>query len=125
MDIQVEIGDIITFKSGKQILVTEEKNYDFNTIKKIKRVSYNGWHTIWEQKEELLTEEEKEFLRQVLKFGNYGRETIKFIIKDGYYIELHYKDWAYNTIYIDEKLYFKNLEATKEYTLKELGLEEK
>ena len=80
---------------------------------------------IVEEEKELLTKEEREFLRQILKFGNYGNETIKHIIKDGCYIELYYEVWAYNNIYIDKNLYFKNLEENKEYTLKELGLEEK
>ena len=137
MDIQV--GDKITYKfklSGKTevaLLLAEadvngiQKDIDNNNIEvlKIERPKYE----VVEEKKELLTEEEKEFLRQALKFGNYGSDTgngtIKFIVKSGYFIELYYEDWTCNTIYIDKKLHFKNLEQEEQYTLKELGLEEK
>ncbi len=134
MDIQV--GDLVTYKNSmgniRQVVIKDEEqkikyinNVDtYKNILKIERPKYE----VVEEKKELLTEEEREFLRQILKFGNYGSNTengiIKYIIKDGYYIELHYEDWAYNTIYIDKNLYFRNLERNKTYTLKELGLEE-
>ena len=126
MDIQV--GDRVTYQNGKsEFILNSSDAYNAThcaTIVKIERPKYREI----EVKKELLTEEEREFLRQILKFGNYGSNTengiIKYIIKDGYYIELHYEDWACNTIYIDKNLYFRNLERNKTYTLKELGLEE-
>ena len=129
MDIQV--GDKITYKgvygAERQVIMTNLDvidDYKGIDIIKIERPKYE----VVEEKKELLTEEEKEFLRQALKFGNYGSDTgngtIKFIVKSGYFIELYYEDWTCNTIYIDKKLYFKNLEQEEPYTLKELGLEE-
>ena len=130
MDIQV--GDRVIFEGGIVKLIYDSDrlfeinqyiNGGGNQIIKIERPKYE----VVEEKKELLTKEEKEFLRQALKFGNYGSDTgngtIKFIVKSGYFIELYYKDWTCNTIYIDQKLYFKNLEQEEQYTLKELGLE--
>ena len=122
-----KFGDRVTFKTENQILVTDKKTFDKDIIKRIERIGSNGWETIWKENKNLLTEEEKEFLRQALKFGNYGSTTgngtIKFICKSGYYIYMYYDEWASNTIYIDKNLYFKSLEEDKKYILKELGLE--
>ena len=134
MDIQV--GDLVTYKNSmgniRQVVIKDEEqkikyinNVDtYKNILKIERPKYE----VVEEKKELLTEEEKEFLKQALKFGNYGsnteNETVKFICQSGYYICLYYDEWANNTIYIDNKLYFRNLIEDKKYTLKELGLEE-
>ena len=140
MDIQV--GDRVTYKyeteQGIRVSIISSleeaqdyKNmanssgeYDSIEIIKIERPKYE----VVEEKKELLTEEEKEFLEQVLKFGNYKEETtngtVKFIEKKGYYIYLYYDEWACNTVYFDKNLYFRNLIEDKKYTLKELGLEE-
>lgn len=75
----------------------------------------------------MLKEEEKKFLENVLKFGNYvsgtGNGIVKYIVKRGYYIELCFSPFYCNSIYIDKNLYFKGLNEDEEYTLKELGLE--
>ena len=92
-------------------------------ILKIERPKYE----VVEEKKELLTEEEKEFLKKALEFGNYGEATkngtIKFIEKRGYFIYFYYDEWCSNSIYIDKNLYFRKLEEDKKYTLQELGLD--
>ena len=131
MDIQV--GDRITFEDGivkliydmdRLFEINQYINGGGNQIIKVERPKYE----VVEEKKELLTEEEREFLRQAFKFGNYGsdtgNETIKFVGKSGYYICVYYDEYASNTIYIDKNLYFKSLKEDKKYTLKELGLEE-
>lgn len=81
-----------------------------------------------ENPKELLNKEEKAFLKQALKFGNYksgtGNGIIRFIAKKGFYIYLYFSEWHSNSIYIDKREHFKGLEEEKEYSLKELGLEE-
>lgn len=134
MDIQ--IGDKVTYKIDNKVITTlimnnlaniefildnDEHNIE---ILKIERPKYE---TI-EEKKELLTEEEKEFLKQALKFGNYKNGTengiIKYITKIGYSLCLNFSPHHCNSIYIDKNLYFKNLVEDEEYTLSELGLEE-
>lgn len=75
----------------------------------------------------MLTKEEKEFLKQILQFGNYKSETkngiVKYITKSGYWLNLCFSEFHCNEIYIDKDLYFRGLTENEEYTLKELGLE--
>ena len=83
----------------------------------------------WEEyKEPLLTEEEKEYLRMIIKFtpGN-----IKIVILGRHfvgcnYIYLHYSndDMINSYSHCVSKGLFKNLEGYKSYTLEELGLDE-
>ena len=106
-------------------------------ILKIERPKYevvdsDGTHIVENEiiyrKKELLTKEEKEFLKQILQFGNYKSGTqngiIKYITKAGYWLELNFSEFHCNSVYIDKNLYFKGLTEDEEYTLKELGLEE-
>lgn len=73
-----------------------------------------------------MSEEEKEFLKSILKFGNYvsgtGNGIVKYIVKRGYWLELHFSPFHCNSVYIDKNIYFKSLNEDEEYTLKELGL---
>ena len=129
--LDIQVGDRVTYKgvysTERQVIMTNLDvidDYKGIDIIKIERPKYE----VVEEKKELLTEEEREFLRQAFKFGNYGsdtgNETIKFVGKSGYYICVYYDEYASNTIYIDKNLYFKSLKEDKKYTLKELGLEE-
>lgn len=75
----------------------------------------------------MLNEEEREFLKNILKFGNYrsgtGNGIIKYIVKKGYWLNLHFSEFHSNAVYIDKNLYFRGLNEDEEYTLKELNLE--
>ena len=128
MDIQ--IGDIVTYKFlgnneiRKQVITYEGFIKDlmdssYYKILKIERPKYE----VVEAKKELLTEEEKDFLKQYIKIienlnnGKVNRirrseENIYLLLKTGinYHIEIGIK--------------FGNMKVDKDYTLKELGLEE-
>lgn len=77
----------------------------------------------------MLEEEEKKFLQDILKFGNYisgtGNGIIKYIVKQGYWLKLHFSPFHCNSVFIDKNLYFRGLNEDEEYTLKELDLLEK
>ena len=125
MDIQV--GDKVTYKYEDEIyikIILDE--YELSVLKeddreilKIERPKYE----VVEVKKELLTEEEKEFLKQYIKIieglnnGKVDRiirreEDIFIVLQTG----LTYK--------IEIGIKFGNMQVNKEYTLKELGLEE-
>lgn len=76
----------------------------------------------------MLNEEEKLFINEILRFGNYstgtGNGIVKYIMKQGYYLKLCFSPFHCNSVYIDKNLYFKGLQEDEEYTLKELGLKE-
>ncbi len=88
---------------------------DFNELK-------NKTH---KKQKELLTTKEKEFIKDLLKYGNYEdtrkNGKVKFIQKTGYYLKLCFSEFHCNSVYIDKDIYFKGLEEDEEYTLKELG----
>ena len=81
----------------------------------------------WEEyKEPLLTKEEKEFLKMVVKMSpsNITRFMVKCdIIQKRFYLAfaVNNEPFVYQYIYVNNK-YFSNLEFDKEYTLEELGL---
>ena len=81
-----------------------------------------------EKSKEILTPKEKEFIKDLLKYGNYEdtrkNGKVKFIQKRGYYLKLCFSEFHCNSVYIDKDIYFKGLEDDEEYTLKELGLVE-
>ena len=78
-----------------------------------------------EQKKELLTAEEKEFLKQCIKFS--GVINTKYIVlyKNNNIVFLNGGHQKINVfrLFDDETFYFKKLIFDKEYTLEELGLE--
>ena len=125
MDIQV--GDRVTYKSTdneeRQVIMTNLEQIDnyknSGLIIKIERPKYE----IVEEKKELLTDEEKEFLKRYIKIIENlnnekvdrirrSEENIYFILETGlnYYVEIGIK--------------FGNMKLDNEYILKELGLEE-
>ena len=129
MDIQV--GDRITYKFiDKDGIFTEivgSNNLSLTSIHwfkehledkeieiiKIERPKYE----VVEEKKELLTEEEKAFLKIFIKIK---KDEILAIKRNENDLEITGKEWD-NSILTDE---FKGLEMHKLYTLKELGLEE-
>ncbi len=129
MDIQV--GDLITYINSndslgmryKSIMINSDRLIDYKNklenkeieIIKIERPVYE----VIEEKKELLTEEEKEFLRQFIKFANFIPNKI---CKEGktnrilFYISNMIRDsFEYHGA-------FENLKDEKIYTLKELGV---
>lgn len=128
---KIEVGDRVTYKDGYVGIVLDNEEINYQTVVrdreiiKVERIGQNGWEVV-EEKKELLTEEEREFLKQTLRFGNYGKDTgngeILFIQKYGYFLRFYYDEWACNTIYFDKMECFKMLEEEKKYTLKELRI---
>lgn len=134
MDIQV--GDRVTYKYLNTIdkkLITriildeneikDYKNMSVNTDKefaieilKIERPKYEVIEVI-EEKKELLTEEEKEFLISMIKF--YNIDKIVFNDKD---IDFYENHKVVNCPDNPARLEFENIERYKFYTLEELGL---
>lgn len=131
-NIKIEIGDRVTYKSGKdqrQVIMTNEEqieNYESNVlIIKIERIGINGWYTVYEKedKKELLTNEEKEFLeiyfKMIKDFKEYKINYIYITLANYLHIN-HGKDYEYS---IEVNSYiFMNLKREEQYTLAELGL---
>lgn len=80
--------------------------------------------TDWEEyKKPLLTEEEKEYLRMIIKFHPNNIDKIQ-IYRNTYGVAIHLIYGMYIDKYTVSLDYFKNLEEDKGYTLKELELDE-
>ena len=123
MDIQV--GDRVTYKIREIIyikimedssMINKLKNDGECKILKIERPKYE----VVEEKKELLTEEEREFLKLYMKINNIKASKLIFNI-----FEITFIDGNISfTAYINTDYSFRKLIYNKEYTLKELGLEE-
>lgn len=114
-----------TVKEKRTALVTMDQVIikDETQILKIERIGKNGWYTVYdkEEKKELLTEEERDFLEKFVKFSN---NYINYIIRVEHTIIFH-TDCHYHR---EEKIevnnnFFNKLENNRKYTLSELGLE--
>lgn len=84
----------------------------------------------WEEyKEPLLTKEEKEYLKMIIKFNLFKVKTVEITRPDPCWDDRHfillrgYNDDEDDSANFIKPNYFKNLKNTKPYTLKELGLE--
>lgn len=128
----IEVGDRVTYKSGKdqrQVIMTNEEqieNYESNVlIIKIERIGINGWYTVYEKedKKELLTNEEKEFLKHYIKIlENLDNGKAIYIYREEEKIVVCLDtDLAY---YIEVGKKFGNMNINTTYTLLELGLED-
>ncbi len=130
MDIQ--IGDRITYRNKKldkifivmvysYQLIDSLQDIELNEILKIERPKYE----VVEGNNELLTDEEREFLRLTLKFEDtkiaHIRKT-QNVFDDRLRLEINGITTGH-WIFIKDN-YFNNLELNKNYELKELGLEE-
>lgn len=86
---------------------------------------YTLQELLWERKEkkEQLTQEEKDYLKAIIKGLNCNAA---YILKGNYYLEIHLSDSDYICLarYRNMKFKFENLITCKGYTLKELGLED-
>ncbi len=129
---EIEVGDRVTYKFefenfNRIVLITsnpiaEEYMKNPKRILKIERIGANGWYTVYEKDKELLTEEERELLRVMIK---YLCAEIGYIKKaDGKIILVRNSGEDIAQIVIkDTVLSYKNIEVNKIYTLSELGLE--
>lgn len=127
----IRLGDVITYKSkldGKIniLLMTSSEQANFYStsksfeILKIERPTYE----VVEEKKELLTDEEREFLKQFIKLSDF---YIDYIQKNGRVVDfLAIARGGYEQVgrIIVDNCYFKKLENEKMYSLSDLGLEE-
>lgn len=64
MQIEVEVGDRVTYKDGYVGIVLDNEEINYQTVVrdreiiKVERIGQNGWEVV-EEKKELLTEEER------------------------------------------------------------------
>lgn len=129
----IEIGDKVTYKyldTNKQftmIVVTDSDINDLNTMKKedliqILKIERPKYEVIEEKKEELLTGEEKEFLKKYIKLiESLNNGNVESIRKEYYLIVIRLKTQLEYQVEVGPK--FKNLEDSKLYTLKELEVQ--
>ena len=126
----LEVGDRVTYKDmGITRITLIENDRDIEDIKecvqsnaiqiiKIERPHYE----VIEEKKELLTDEEKEFLKNICKYYN----NISQIFLDLGGIRLCDTNcYVINSLDYPDNMTFANIKKEHYYTLKELGLEEK
>jgi hypothetical protein len=136
------VGTKITFEKG-EILVKNgndtfenaqkfRRSEDFKHMKdnyyilgKIIKVEEPTYTTVYEQKEEILDEKEKEYLSAVIKPFRSKVEFIEKIAfsKEKTFIRIGLKEEAsINLPYFKDGTMYKNMKLNKKYTLEELGL---
>ena len=121
-------SNYIEFKDGNLYIVFDDKYISWEFVK-MKHIMADDWE---EYKKPSLTNEEKEYLRMIIKLGNYHIRTVE---KNKLCPSMHdrsflifNKCWGEaNEPYDDSPLfdankYFTGIEFGKEYTLRELGL---
>lgn len=82
------------------------------------------WREYQERKEPLLTEEEKEYLRMIIKFSPGKVESVYLRRYVGGYSAIGFNDSADWGTYYVRREFFDKLECLESYTLEELGLDE-
>lgn len=116
---------IIWFDKYHHIVEGDGTISDSTYILKLEDVFATNWE---EYKEPLLTEEEKEYLRMIIKFspGNIKLVTLGRYFGDCNYIYLWHSldDRDNSNSHCVNKKFFKNLEGYRCYTLEELDLDE-
>lgn len=123
--IDIQVGDRITYNSGKserQVIMTNEEQIEnyrkSNLILKIERPKYE----VIEENRELLTEEEKEFLKMYIKIiENLNNGKVKSINRNKMTLTLYLETGL--SYYIEVGPKFSNMKLNTTYTLEELGLE--
>lgn len=140
--IDIQVGDRVTYEEAfglmLQELITESnKAYyikEFEIIK-IERIGQNGWYTVYEKQADILDEKEKEYLGNLLRPF---KKDIKYIIKKKSFngditnlkriyfltIYMHESSKNFSLPYFTDKNMYKDMKIDRNYTLKELGLEE-
>ncbi len=133
--LDIQIGDRITYRyleikdkiyiaiiNMLSELIDYERMVKENQIEilKLERPKYE----VIEEKKELLTKEERDFLKSYMKLIGFEKD-IEYIIKRGNrFLYLILSDNSDFEIEVSSGENFNKLENDKEYTVKELGLEE-
>lgn len=128
-------GDKCTLKNGQVIFVDKTSDYGFSNINEqlkyfnddvsiVKVERPVKYETVFERKEEILDEEEKKYLADVIrpfkdkiesicKLMGFGKEFISIHLKNGESI---------NFPYFKKGTMYKEMQTGKRYTLEKLGL---
>lgn len=119
---------LVQLRNGKKIVRIED-GYKFELTLDDVECGYtfylgdlNGnWEVV---KEPLLLNEEKEYLKAIMKFNLFEvyEVSVSRSDADGNYIKIYGEDDEYDTTTYVKSKYFKNLESDKKYTLEELGI---
>lgn len=133
-NINLKMGDIITFEDGNKIIVSTDIDFpaSFLRIIKVQRAKYE---TLYEESKEILDKKEKEYLENVLRPFKYRVKGIckyELTRNENHYanIRIILKNPVINTILQDliilppfesNKMY-QGMELNKSYTIQELGL---
>lgn len=136
-------GDKCTLKNGKAVFyggsskygstycfenLTDDFKYEFNDEVSIVKVERPKYETVFERKEEILDNTEKNYLRGVIRPF---RDRIKYIRKITFSngdakISIKIKEnihtWYIKLPPFKKDVMYKNMEPNKEYSLEELGL---
>ena len=128
MDIQIEVGDRVTSKNKGTGKIYVEIAYNNVAIENMKSDLYNTeiikierpHYEVVEEKKELLTEEEKEFLKSILRY--YKATTIYFDVDRVLFFDDIIEEISPN---YPKGLKFEGVKKHTQYDLEELGLEEK
>ena len=134
-------GDKCTLKNGKAVFyggsskygstycfenLTDDFKYEHNdevSIVKVERPT--KYETVFERKEEILDNTEKNYLRSVIRpFRNEVKTIEKNIMDDKEYICINLKNWldTFTLPRFKKGTMYKGMKKDKKYTLEELGL---
>lgn len=99
---------------------------NYSDLGKIIKIEEPTYQTVYEAKKEILDEEEKRYLRSVIRPF---KDKVDCIMKDinvkNEFIVIYIKnDWNINLPDFKKGTMYKNMELNKKYTLTELGLKE-
>lgn len=120
---KIEVGDRVTYKGGYIEIVLDNEEINYQTvirdrkIDKVERIGQNGWEVV-EEKKELLTEEEREFLKDMTKYY----ESVKIVFGDNEVDIQNAKNKTVNVPDYPKKMKFEGVERYEYYDLKELRI---
>lgn len=114
----IEVGDKVTYDNGYVEIICEDDDINYQTVvknRKIVKVERPKWEVV-EEKKELLTEEEREFLKIHTKFNKIKYDKIRFCTDC---VEF-WSDISITSYHTKNK--FKNIELGRFYGKKELRI---
>lgn len=130
---RIEVGDRATFGNGNIMIATTNMKSEiwreYGDVVKIERIGSSGWYTVYEkeEKKELLTEDEREFLKlylnllksvvHITQLEKTNYETVKLCSIN----KTDENEYIYSFDISSNML--EKLNENKRYTLSELGLE--
>ena len=136
-------GDKCTLKNGEVVFyggsskygstycfenLTDDFKYEFNDEVSIVKVERPKYETVFERKEEILDNTEKNYLRSVIRpFRDRVKYIRKITFSDGdakisIKIKENIHTWYIELPPFKKDVMYKNMEPNKEYSLEELGL---